>query len=63
MFFDNIFGTSDNNNSNNSNSNGDENENDRHSLKNISLSQGRAFLKDEKKIKPYEYLFSTKYWR
>jgi len=51
MFFDNIFGTSDNNNSNNTNnSNGDENDNDRYSLKNISLRQGRAFLKDEKKL-------------
>jgi hypothetical protein len=46
MFFDNIFGTSDNNN----NSNNDAGENDRYSLKNISLRQGRAFLKDEKKL-------------
>ena len=50
MFFDNIFGTSDNNNSNNKSSNGDENDNDNYSLKNISLRQGRAFLKDEKKL-------------
>lgn len=50
MFFDNIFGTSDNNNSNNKNSNGDENDNDKYSLKNISLRQGRAFLKDENKL-------------
>lgn len=63
MFFDNIFGTSDNN-SNNDDGEGkvcpvtglipckcnDSGENDRHSLKNISLSQGRAFLKDEKKL-------------
>ena len=52
MFFDNIFGTSGNNNSNNNRSSNDnENENDNmYSLKNISLSQGRAFLKDEKKL-------------
>ena len=72
MFFDNIFGTSDNNNSNNDNYDdksldnrggkvcpvtglipckcNDSGENDRHSFKNISLSQGRAFLKDEKKL-------------
>jgi hypothetical protein len=53
MFFDNIFGTSDNNDNNNSNnksSNGDENDNDKYSLKNISLRQGRAFLKDEQKL-------------
>jgi hypothetical protein len=50
MFFDNIFGTSDNNNSNNKSSNGDENDNDKYSLKNISLRQGRAFLKDEQKL-------------
>jgi hypothetical protein len=65
MFFDNIFGTSDNNNSNNDDDRegkvcpvtglipckcNDSGENDRHSLKNISLSQGRAFLKDEKKL-------------
>lgn len=43
MFFDNINGTSDGiGNSNNNN--------DKYSLKNISLSQGRAFLKDEKKL-------------
>jgi hypothetical protein len=46
MFFDNIIGTSDNG-SNNEN----ENDNDRYSLKHVSLRQGRAFLKDEKKIK------------
>jgi preprotein translocase subunit SecG len=50
MFFDNIFGTSDNNNSNNKSSKGDENDNDKYSLKNISLRQGRAFLKDEQKL-------------
>jgi hypothetical protein len=50
MFFDNIFGTSDNNNSNNKSSNSDENDNDKYSLKNISLRQGRAFLKDEQKL-------------
>lgn len=50
MFFDNIFGTSDNNNSNNESNNGDENDNDKYSLKNISLRQGRAFLKDENKL-------------
>ena len=65
MFFDNIFGTSDNNNSNNDDDRegkvcpvtglipckcNDSGENDRHSFKNISLSQGRAFLKDEKKL-------------
>ena len=72
MFFDNIFGTSDNNNSNNDNYDdksldnregkvcpvtglipckcNDSGENDRYSLKNISLRQGRAFLKDEKKL-------------
>jgi hypothetical protein len=65
MFFDNIFGTSDNNNSNNDDDRegkvcsvtglipckcNDAGENDRYSLKNISLSQGRAFLKDEKKL-------------
>ena len=49
MFFDNIFGTSDNNNNERSN-NGDENNNNGYSLKNISLRQGRAFLKDEKKL-------------
>jgi hypothetical protein len=43
MFFDNINGTSDSiGNSNN--------ENDKYSLKNVSLRQGRAFLKDEKKL-------------
>ena len=52
MFFDNIFGTSDNNNNNNRSGNGNDNENDNdmYSLKNISLRQGRAFLKDEKKL-------------
>jgi len=48
MFFDNIFGTSDNNNNRSGNDN--ENDNDMYSLKNISLRQGRAFLKDEKKL-------------
>ena len=44
MFFDNIIGTGDNReNSNNDN-------NDKYSLKNVSLRQGRAFLKDEKKL-------------
>lgn len=47
MFFDNIIGTSDNGSNNNEN----ENDNDRYSLKHVSLRQGRAFLKDEKKIK------------
>lgn len=43
MFFDNINGTSDSiGNSNN--------DNDKYSLKNVSLRQGRAFLKDEKKL-------------
>lgn len=45
MFFDNIIGTSDNNNEN------ENDNNDRYSLKHVSLRQGRAFLKDEKKIK------------
>jgi hypothetical protein len=63
MFFDNIFGTSDNN-SNNDDGEGkvcpvtglipckcnDTGENDRYGFKNISLRQGRAFLKDEKKL-------------
>jgi hypothetical protein len=43
MFFDNINGTSDSiGNSNN--------DNDKYSLKHVSLRQGRAFLKDEKKL-------------
>jgi hypothetical protein len=46
MFFDNIIGTSDN-----GSINENENDNDRYSLKHVSLRQGRAFLKDEKKIK------------
>jgi len=70
MFFDNIFGTSDNSNNDNDDDKSldnregkvcpvtglipckcnDSGENNRHSLKNISLSQGRAFLKDEKKL-------------
>ena len=52
MFFDNIFGTSDNSNNfnNNRSSNDDENDNYTYSLKNISLRQGRAFLKDENKL-------------
>ena len=69
MFFDNIFGTSDNNSNNDDDKsldNGegkvcpvtglipckcnDTGENDRYGFKNISLRQGRAFLKDEKKL-------------
>ena len=52
MFFDNIFGTSDNSNhfNNNRSSNDDENDNYTYTLKNISLRQGRAFLKDEQNL-------------
>lgn len=69
MFFDNIFGTNDNNSNNDDDKsldNGegkvcpvtglipckcnDTDENDRYGFKNISLRQGRAFLKDEKKL-------------
>lgn len=69
MFFDNIFGTSDNNSNNDDDKSldnregkvcsvtglipckcNDSGENNRYNLKNISLSQGRAFLKDEKKL-------------
>ena len=49
MFFDNIIGTSDET-SSNSNSSKNDNDNDKYSLKNVSLRQGRAFLKDEKKL-------------
>jgi len=49
MFFDNIIGTSDSiENSNTTNNNN--NDNDKDSLKHVSLRQGRAFLKDEKKL-------------
>lgn len=56
MFFDNINGTSGGTGDSNSN-----NDNDKYSLKNVSLRQGRAFLKDEKKVESHEYLFSTKH--
>ena len=49
MFFDNIIGTSDET-SSNSNTSKNDNDNDKYSLKNVSLRQGRAFLKDEKKL-------------
>ena len=42
MFFDNIFGISDD-------ATGGSNKNDKHNLKHVSLRQGHAFLKDEKK--------------
>ena len=45
MFFDNIIGTSDEGTDYSSN-----NDNDKYSLKNVSLRQGRAFLKDETKL-------------
>ena len=45
MFFDNINGTSDSIGNNNN-----DNDNDKYNLKHVSLSQGRAFLKDEKKL-------------
>uniref|UniRef100_A0A6C0F3D6 Uncharacterized protein n=1 Tax=viral metagenome TaxID=1070528 RepID=A0A6C0F3D6_9ZZZZ len=45
MFFDNINGTSGGTGDSNSN-----NDNDKYDLKNVSLRQGRAFLKDEKKL-------------
>jgi hypothetical protein len=43
MFFDNIFGTSDD-------GTGGSNKNDKYNLKHVSLRQGHAFLKDEKKL-------------
>ena len=50
MFFDNIIGTSDETSSNSNTSKNDNDNNDKYSLKNVSLRQGRAFLKDEKKL-------------
>jgi len=50
MFFDNIFGKNNNNNNNTDNNSGSIEYDGGYSLKNISLTQGREFLNDEKKL-------------